>query len=119
MSAWSKGSDPSFRWQARTAVKLRRVSCCGGLIRPGERYLMHVEMPGGDAGYADSAGHPVQMAECGRCATRYGRGDQLGEAKDTRAVVDKVLADWADDNTFATPADLAERLRSVLDGGAR
>jgi hypothetical protein len=116
MTTWSKGDSASFRVQARTAAKTRRVRCCGGLIRTGERYLMHVELPGGDAGYADTAGHPVQMPECARCATRYGRGHLLGEATDTRSAVDQVLAEWDGDNSFATPADLAERLREALDG---
>jgi len=46
----------------------------GHPIRPGETYLLHTELPGGESGYADAAGHPVRMAECGDCATRYGRG---------------------------------------------
>ena len=46
-------------------------------MRPGELYLMHTEFPGGDAGYADGAGHPVRLAECRACATRYGRGHLL------------------------------------------
>lgn len=114
MSAWVKSGD-AFRVQARTAVKARRVPCCGGLVLAGERYLVHVELPGGDAGYADTAGHPVQMAECSRCAIRDGRGELLGEAQDARTVIERFLEDWADEG-FITPAQFAERLRSVLDG---
>jgi hypothetical protein len=51
-------------------------------IAPGEAYLVHTEYPGGDgAGYADSAGHPVRIAECSDCATRYGRADLLVVAR--------------------------------------
>ncbi|HEY9251573.1 MAG TPA: hypothetical protein VIP06_02860 [Nocardioides sp.] len=114
MSGWVKSGD-AFRVQARTAVKVRLAPCCGGVIRPGERYLMHVELPGGEAGYADSAGHPVQMAECARCATRDGRGELLGDAQDARAVIERALDDWADYGLI-TPAQLAEHLSSVLDG---
>lgn len=49
----------------------------GHPIKPGEVYLEWTEFPGGEAGYADSAGHPVRMAECADCATRYGRADLL------------------------------------------
>jgi hypothetical protein len=46
-------------------------------VRPGELSIEHTEFPGGDSGYADSAGHPVRMAECRSCAERYGRGPLL------------------------------------------
>lgn len=55
---------------------------CGGRckpIRPGELYVEHKEFPGGEAGYADYAGHPVRMAECRACAERYGRGHLFSE----------------------------------------
>lgn len=62
-------------------VKVRRARAtrpaCGGRcpsIKPGDLYIEWTEFPGGDAGYADAAGHPVRMAECRRCAERYGRG---------------------------------------------
>jgi hypothetical protein len=61
--------------RARRARKTH--SACGGHckpIQPGDIYLEHVEFPGGDSGYADTAGHPVRMAECRSCAERYGRG---------------------------------------------
>ena len=62
--------------------KSRKVRKCPGCrtpgkIQPGDYYLMHTEFPGGDAGYADAAGHPVRMAECAECATRYGRADEI------------------------------------------
>jgi hypothetical protein len=47
------------------------------VISPGDRYLEHVEFPGGEGGYADSAGHPVRGAECGSCARLRGRGELL------------------------------------------
>ena len=46
-------------------------------IKPGDAYLEWTEFPGGEAGYADYAGHPVRMAECGECARRYGRAALL------------------------------------------
>ena len=69
--------DPFFTAKARTARKPRRCSN-GHAIHPGDRYIEHKEFPGGDAGHADSAGHPVRMSECGDCAKRYGRGDLIG-----------------------------------------
>lgn len=61
--------------QARTV----RFGC--HVIQPGDLYIEHVEFPGGESGYADSAGHPVRMAECRDCAERYGRGDLI-QARD-------------------------------------
>jgi hypothetical protein len=66
----------------RRARKTRPA--CGGHcppIQPGQMYIEHTEFPGGEAGYADTAGHPVRMAECRRCAERYGRG-HLIDVKD-------------------------------------
>lgn len=53
------------------------------VIAPGDLYIEHTEFPGGEAGYADAAGHPMRMAECRDCATRYGRG-HLIETKESR-----------------------------------
>ena len=68
-----------------TAVvrRARKIHKCYGCraIQPGEYYIVHTEFPGGDAGYADSAGHPVRMAECSDCATRYDRGHMIAEAQ--------------------------------------
>ncbi len=53
---------------------------CGGYcppIKQGDLYLEHKEFPGGEAGFADAAGHPVRLAECRACAERYGRGHLL------------------------------------------
>ena len=65
----------STSMQVRRARK-QRIACGGYCppIQPGEHYVEHTEFPGGDAGYADAAGHPVRMAECRPCAERYGRG---------------------------------------------
>ncbi|WP_280381021.1 hypothetical protein [Nocardia wallacei] len=69
-----------------TTTRLRRARkkhiACGGYcppIQPGELYLEHKEFPGGEAGYADAAGHPVRAAECRACAERYGRGHYFEE----------------------------------------
>lgn len=80
----------------------RRAYYCGGCakgtaIQPGDRHLEHTEYPGGESGYADSAGHPVRMRECAPCAHKCGRGDLLDETgRETVAfrVLDVVLA-WA------------------------
>ena len=65
------------RRMARTAHP-----ACGGYcptIQPGEVYLEVVEFPGGESGYATSAGHPVRMAVCARCACASGNGHLLGD----------------------------------------
>ena len=84
---------------ARTA---RRVYYCGGCasgnaIQPGDRHLEHTEFPGGESGFADSAGHPVRMRECARCAHRCGRGELLDETgRETVAFsVLEVVHAWA------------------------
>jgi len=61
-----------------------RVACGGYCkpIQPGELYIEHTEFPGGDAQYANSAGHPVRLAECRTCAERYGRGDVIRTRED-------------------------------------
>lgn len=63
--------------KVRRARKPRRAEC-GGYhghdIAAGELYIEHTEFPGGESGYADTAGHPVRMSECRSCAERYGRG---------------------------------------------
>ena len=57
----------------RTARK-SHVCGCGAVIRPGNRYLVHTEFPGDDGGgFADSAGHPVRLVECAKCAVLNGR----------------------------------------------
>lgn len=63
-----------------TTAKARRARttrvACGGYcppIKPGDYYVEWTEFPGGDAGYADYAGHPVRLNECRACAERYGR----------------------------------------------
>lgn len=40
-------------------------------IKRGDFYLLATEMPGGESGYADSAGKPVRMRVCAECS--YGR----------------------------------------------
>jgi hypothetical protein len=61
--------------RVRRARKTR--SACFGhckSIQPGDLYIEHTEFPGGESGWADTAGHLVRMAECRSCAERYGRG---------------------------------------------
>jgi len=53
---------PNAREESVTARKPHRCNWCGGLIVPGEQYVVATEFPGGEAGYADAAGHPVRMA---------------------------------------------------------
>lgn len=74
------GGYPLFQTPANTRVvrrvaRTQRYGC--HVIKPGEVYLEWTEFPGGEAGYADYAGHPVRMAECADCASRYGRADLL------------------------------------------
>lgn len=72
----------------RRVARVRHI-CPGcpdyaGAIEPGEVYLEHKAFPGDDAGFATAAGHPVRMAECGHCASRYGRGELLAAQGGTR-----------------------------------
>ncbi|HZP49645.1 hypothetical protein [Actinocrinis sp.] len=62
-----------IRTQARTARKSHVCTTgalgCVGVIRPGDRYLMHVASPGGDLGLVSWG----RLAECANCAELYGR----------------------------------------------
>lgn len=62
-----------IRSQARTARKnhtcTTRALGCVGVIRRGDRYLMHVASPGGDLGLVSWG----RLAECANCAELYGR----------------------------------------------
>lgn len=57
----------------RRHVARKRHQCrtCSALIEPGDEYMECKEFPGGDAGYADTAGRPVRGAECYPCANRW------------------------------------------------
>lgn len=57
-------------------ARKQRVACGGYCppIRPGDLYIEYTEFPGIEAEYANSAGHPIRVAECESCARRYGRG---------------------------------------------
>lgn len=46
-------------------------------ISTGAPYLLGTVFPGDDSGLADQAGRPVNLRECGECATRYGRAEAL------------------------------------------
>lgn len=66
-----------YNTHARRRVARKAHLGCGGYcptIQPGEVYLEVVEFPGGESGYATSAGHPVRMAVCAPCALRNGSG---------------------------------------------
>jgi len=64
------------------SVMYRRVArkvhwCgCGNRIAPGDVYLSHIAFPGHDAlGYGVTG--PQRLAECARCACRYGRSNEV------------------------------------------
>jgi hypothetical protein len=72
---------------------IRKVHWCGscdGRIQPGEAYLTHTSLAGDEFGYHEwldrdtlkPVNQPHRTKECAGCATRYGRGDLLGEAPD-------------------------------------
>lgn len=44
-----------------TARMDHRCEWCGGAIPAGASHIVCKEFPGGEAGYADAAGHPVRM----------------------------------------------------------
>jgi hypothetical protein len=65
-------SDWHFQKRSVKARKKHYCEWCRTFaIKPGDTYWRHTEFPGGDAGYADSAGHPVSMRECQPCASAY------------------------------------------------
>ncbi len=84
-------------YRRRMARKMHPA--CGGYcppIRPGDVYLEVTELPGGESGYADSAGHPVRMAVCASCACTHG--------------------DWPE--IHPVPTEQMDRYRPVALGGA-
>lgn len=114
-----KGDPRSIR-RARTAMKRHHCGnyLCQRVILPGDRYMLLVELPGGEAGYADAAGHPVQMKVCAKCHAQCEpvKAEELGESESARSIIESVAAEWADDFSFATPSDLAASLLKALDG---
>ena len=59
-----------WRTTSRRRVARKVHAACGGCcppIQPGEVYLEAVEFPGGESGYATTAGHPVRMRVCAGC----------------------------------------------------
>jgi len=67
----------AYNTTGRRRVARKPRAACGGYctpITPGEVYLEVVEFPGGESGYATSAGRPVRMAVCAPCALRDGSG---------------------------------------------
>lgn len=63
----------------RKARKKHWCGSCDGQIQPGESYLTHTAFPSDEVHYWVSQ-VPMRIAECAKCASRYGRGDLLGEA---------------------------------------
>lgn len=59
----------------RRAAKVHRCECGQGIPK-GQVYLLHKGFPGHDA--LSNITAPVTMAECFRCAERYGRDYLLG-----------------------------------------
>lgn len=45
----------------QVARKVHGCDWCHGAIEVGETYTIATEFPGGEAGYADFAGHPVRF----------------------------------------------------------
>lgn len=65
----------AFRQVGRRRVARKTHAACGGYcppILPGDVYMELTELPGGESGHADSAGHPVRMAVCASCACKHG-----------------------------------------------
>lgn len=58
----------------RRRVARTRWQCarCGDSIPPGDAYLEVTELPGGQSGHADAAGHPVRLQVCAECVFRRG-----------------------------------------------
>lgn len=52
-------------------------------IRKGELYLLCTEFPGGESGFADSAGHPVRLRICMACAPRWAVEQLVPEPRDS------------------------------------
>ena len=62
-------SNTCRRYHCATEVHVRarknyRCEWCGEQIRKGSDHVIATEFPGGEAGYADSAGHPVRWRIC-------------------------------------------------------
>lgn len=70
-------SNYTERW-----VTARKSYPCDGVypvsstiqIKPGDKYILATEYPGGQSGYADDAGRPVRMRICAACV-RDGQPD--------------------------------------------
>ena len=54
-----------------TARKDYRCDWCGGPIKRGSEHVIATEYPGGEAGYADSAGRPVRWRICAAPPCHY------------------------------------------------
>ncbi|WP_026931200.1 hypothetical protein [Glycomyces tenuis] len=71
------------RPRRRIARKRHYCNGCGTTaIAPGQPYLSGTVFPGHDLIQTTI---PLRLAECGDCATRYGRAHLLGDASETIA----------------------------------
>lgn len=98
----------------RKAAKPHRCESCLQMIPKGEHYVLHTGFPGHDA-LSDLAA-PMRMAECWRCACRYGRDYLLGrdlppdaewlssQVSGLRQRIDAVLA-WVAETGCTCPGD--------------
>lgn len=85
MSAACRWGDRSEERHVK-ARKEYRCEWCGKPILAGSDHVVATEFPGGDAGYATAAGHPVRMRIHGEAPCHY-HGDVCvcGHAKSEHA----------------------------------
>lgn len=65
------GFDADTKYELLVARKRYRCddypASSADVIKPGDRYVLITEYPGGESGYATGAGHPVRMKSCLNC----------------------------------------------------
>lgn len=68
-----RGHDAKVRYEIRRAraERLCEGYRCTVVIPVGQMYLVCTEFPGGESGYASSAGHPVRLSVCPDCAPEW------------------------------------------------
>lgn len=113
MSAWMVIGRQTM--QPRMAMRTHGCGRCPAVIRPGDMHLVVTYLP------TDLVTRPQQGRECRRCV--LSNKPRLAEwfedgPETTRAVVERLAGEWADDLSFASPAELADQLLKALDGAA-